>query len=69
MKLSLTYSRELKMKNGQGVHRLELKEKNRKRVAKWVEENPNGTMTECKNELKLAYNTISSHLKAIREEA
>lgn len=57
------------MKNGQGVHRVELKAKNRQRVAEWVKNNPNGTMTECKKELKLAYNTISAHLTAIREEA
>ena len=56
------------MKDGRGVHMIDLRDKNRNRIRAWAKDNPNGTLTDCGKDLKLSYNCITGHLQAISEE-
>jgi len=58
-----------KLKTARGQHMKVVLLNNRAAVKGWVESNPGGSMTDCRDELKLSYATIRGHLKALREEA
>lgn len=57
------------LKDGRGLNKVFLKEKNRDVVREWKRQNPNGTMQECIDDTKLSYKTIVGHLNAISKEA
>jgi hypothetical protein len=56
------------LKDGRGLNRVSLKNKNRDTLRAWKNDNKNGTMQECIADTKLSYKTIVRHLKAIDKE-
>ena len=53
-------------KNGQGEHRKKLAEDNKKRIAKWIKDNPGKTRKQCCQDLGICYNTLRKHVKELQ---
>ena len=58
----------LRVKDGRGTHKRELKKVNRKKILSFFENNPDSSKTDCCKELGLTLHTICRHLKEIQEE-
>lgn len=56
------------MKAGRGDFKKEVARKNRETIRAWLEKNPDGTLTDCKNATGLAYATVRKHIDAIKQE-
>ena len=56
------------MKAGRGDFKKEVSRKNREIIRAWIKKNPDGTLTDCKNDTGLAYATVRKHIDAIKKE-
>ena len=56
------------MKAGRGDFKKEVSRKNRETIRAWLEKNPDGTLTDCKNATGFAYATVRKHIEAIKQE-
>ena len=56
------------MKNGRGEYKKEISNLNRAKIREWLEKNPDGTLTQCKNDTGFSYVTVRRHVDAIKNE-
>ncbi len=56
------------MKSGKGEHKKDLARKNREIIRAWLKNNPDKTMTDCKNDTGFSYVTVRKHIDAIKQE-
>lgn len=56
------------MQDLRGRNREKLSSENRKKVAAWLEDNPDKGMMDCSRELKLSYPTVRKHVNALKGE-
>lgn len=56
------------MKAGRGEFKKEVSRKNREIIREWLKENPDGTLTACKNATGFSYVTVKKHIDAIKQE-
>ena len=57
------------MKDGRGLHMLEILDVNRSRIREYLKKNPNTTKKEMGIALCMSPNTIRNHVRAIEEES
>ena len=57
----------MKIENGQGKNKIELKSKNRKTVKDWFEK-VGGSMAECHRQTGLSYECVRAHVSEMRAD-
>lgn len=56
------------MKDGRGTGGILYAQKNRARIKKWIENNPEKTIADCARALGLTWQTVKRHVVSIQQE-